>query len=153
MHRSRRGRRRLPEIMREHRLLAAAAGALCGAVCSIAAAALTSAVVYYAIGSIALEKLTAAVNILIGGFCGGRMYGAAFRRHGLAGGALTGLMMYLILSGAGAVLAGTLPGIRKLLLLVLSGAAGGVCGVNRDTRGIRRQKSPEVSSMSMNSIS
>ena len=127
MHRKRRGRRSLREFMGEHLLSAAAAGALCGGACSIAAAALTSAVVYYAIGSIALEGLTDAVNILAGGVC---------RRRGLAGGALTGLMMYILLSAAGIAFAGTIPGIRKLLLLVLSGAAGGVCGVNRDTRGI-----------------
>ena len=136
MHRKRRGRRSLREFMAEHLLSAAAAGALCGGVCSIAAAALTSAVVYYAIGSIALEGLTDTVNILAGGFCGGCVFGSAGRRRGLAGGAVTGLMMYILLSAAGIAFAGAIPGIRKLLLLVLSGAAGGVCGVNRDTRGI-----------------
>ena len=136
MHRKRRGRRSLREFMGEHLLSAAAAGALCGGACSIAAAALTSAVVYYAIGSVVLEGLSTALDLLAGGFFGGRAAGALSRRRGLLCGALTGALMYAVLAAAGIASAGMLPGIRKLLLLVLSGTAGGVCGVNRDTRGI-----------------
>ena len=128
--------RHIGELLRGRLILPAVAGAVWGGVCTVAAAALTSAAVYYAIGSVVLEGLSAALDLLAGGFFGGRAAGALSRRRGLLCGALTGALMYAVLAAAGIASAGMLPGIRKLLLLVLSGTAGGVCGVNRDTRGI-----------------
>ncbi|MBO4877713.1 MAG: TIGR04086 family membrane protein [Ruminococcus sp.] len=134
----RRGRKELHELLHGRLFLPAVTGALFGGVCTVAAAALTSAVVYYAIGSIALEGLSTVIDLLAGGFFGGRACGRLSRQRGLLCGALTGAVMYVLLAAAGILFVSALPGMKKLLLLVLSGTAGGVCGVNRDTRGIRR---------------
>ena len=65
-----------------------------------------------------------------GSFSGAYIGGKYRRRKGLICGTLCGLMMYAIFSAAGLLLTGSPAGIKKLLLLTVSGASGGVCGVN-----------------------
>lgn len=70
-----------------------------------------------------------------GSFTGAYLGGKYRRRKGLVRGTLCGLMMYTVFSAAGLILTGSPSGIKKLLLLTVSGASGGVCGVNSKRPG------------------
>ena len=71
-----------------------------------------------------------AANSASGSFTGGFVLGKHRRRKGLAEGLLCGAAVWLAFSAAGLLWTGRLAGIKKLLLLAVSGAAGGVSGVN-----------------------
>lgn len=66
----------------------------------------------------------------VGSFAGAYFGGKYRRRKGIIEGTLCGLLMYAFFSAAGLILTGSPSGIKKLLLLTVSGAVGGVCGVN-----------------------
>ncbi len=111
-----------------------AVSVLLGGVCTIAAAAVMAAVMYRIIGLVVLEGLFAGVSLTAGGFAGGYVRGRQLHRRGLAGGALTGVLMYTVLAAAGLILSQGMPEMKKLVVLAVSGAAGGVAGVNGNTR-------------------
>lgn len=66
----------------------------------------------------------------VGSFAGAYLGGKYSRKRGLVRGTLCGLLIYAAFSAAGLFLTGSPSGIKKLLLLTVSGSAGGVCGVN-----------------------
>ena len=123
--------------MRRHRkslwangFLSMAAAVCCGLACTAAAAVMSAAVIYYIMGDIGLTAAFAGFSLGAGSCAGAYVYGRYRRRRGLYGGSLCGALMYIIIAAAGIVLFGELPGIKKLLLLTICGAAGGVAGVN-----------------------
>ncbi len=65
-----------------------------------------------------------------GSFTGAYIGGKYRRRRGIAEGSFCGLLIYILLSAAGMIFTGSPAGMKKLLLLTVSGAAGGVSGVN-----------------------
>lgn len=89
-----------------------------------------SAFVYYMMDSIMFMDFFAGASLTVGAFTSSFITGKHRRRRGLAEGALCGAMMYAVLMLCGLLTADSIPEIKKLLLLVLSGAAGGVTGVN-----------------------
>ncbi len=78
----------------------------------------------------------ACIGAFSGGFVSARISGSA----GMLIGAVSGAFMFILLLGAGAVL-GELPeavSFLRLVLMVLSGAIGGVVGVNGKRKRRRR---------------
>ncbi len=123
--------------MRRHRKSLWASGALsmtaavcCGLACTAAAAVLSAALIYYVLGDMGLSSAFAGFSLGAGACIGAYVYGKYRRRKGLFGGSLCGAVMYVVIAAAGIVLTGEPSGIKKLLLLIICGAAGGVAGVN-----------------------
>ncbi len=91
---------------------------------------LFSMLTFFLIRSMNFASLFTALSTAAGGFCGGYICGKYRRRKGLAEGILCGFAMFTVLSLLGIMSGSGILGIKKLLLLTLSGAAGGVSGVN-----------------------
>ncbi|MBR4627608.1 MAG: TIGR04086 family membrane protein [Ruminococcus sp.] len=104
--------------------------ALAGTLASAALTALLSAINYFFFDDMTMSAMLAAAACCAGSFAGAFFGGKYRRRRGIAEGAICGLLIYLMFSAAGLILTGSPAGIKKLLLLTVSGAAGGVCGVN-----------------------
>ena len=71
--------------------------------------------------------------LVIGAYFGGYTGGRRRKRNGLAAGALTGLLMFVIILIAGSIFAGysaRITSFGKLLLTVAAGSVGGAVGVN-----------------------
>lgn len=92
-----------------------------------------SALVLYIMGDIRYRGLFAKVVTAIGAFFGSYICGKHYRRHGAANGALCGLVMYLVIAACGFVVTGSFCGLKKLLLLAVSGVTGGITSVARKT--------------------
>ena len=124
-------------FMRKHRRsiwtnapLSAATAVSCGILITGAAWLLLSLVLFYVMGDMKLIKAFAGAALVSGAYTGAFLYGKYRRRKGLFGGSLCGAIMYGTVSIVGLIILGTPADIKKLLLLTLSGAAGGVAGVN-----------------------
>lgn len=89
-----------------------------------------SVITYFLIGSMDFADIFSLLSAAAGGFYGAYICGKYRRRKGLAEGALCGFVIYMVLCLAGILVGTGAAGIKKLLLLTLSGAAGGVNGVN-----------------------
>ena len=123
--------------MRRHRKslwtnswLSAAAAVLTGLVCTIGASAVLAALLFYVMKDMAMAGAFAGAALALGAYAGAFVYGRYRRRRGLFGGSLCGDVMYLVISAAAIAATGEVTGIKKLLLLTVFGAAGGVAGVN-----------------------
>ena len=123
--------------MRRHRkslwasgVLSMTAAVCCGLVFTAAAAVLSAALIYYVMGEMGLSKAFAGFSLGAGACIGAYVYGKYRRRWGLFGGSLCGALMYAVIAATGVILLGEPAGIKKLLLLTICGAAGGVAGVN-----------------------
>ena len=123
--------------MRRHRkslwasgVLSMTAAVCCGLAFIAAAAVMSAALIYYVMGDMGLTAAFAAFSPGAGACAGAYIYGRYRRRRGLYGGSLCGALMYAVIAAAAVVFTGELPGIKKLLLLTICGAAGGVAGVN-----------------------
>ena len=110
--------------------LSAVAALSCGFIITAAAALLLSALLFYVMGDMKLVRGFAGTALGFGAYTGAYIYGKHRRRRGLFSGSLCGVIMYAVLSICGAVFTGVPSDIKKLLLLTLTGAAGGVAGVN-----------------------
>ena len=91
---------------------------------------LLSAVLFYIMGDMKLIKAFAAAALTTGSYTGSFLYGKYHRRKGLFGGSFCGALMFGAVNIAGIIILGVPADIKKLLLLTVSGAAGGVTGVN-----------------------
>ena len=123
--------------MRRHRKslwtsswLSAAAAVLTGLVCTVGASAVLAALLFYVMKDMAMAGAFAGTALALGAYSGAFVYGRYRRRRGLFGGSLCGAVMYLVISVAAIAATGEVTGIKKLLLLTVFGAAGGVAGVN-----------------------
>lgn len=110
--------------------LSMAAAVLLGLGCTGAAAAALAALLFYVMKDMSMAGAFAGAALALGAYTGAFVFGKYRRRKGLFGGSLCGALMYLVIAGAGIALTGELTGIKKLLLLTVFGAAGGVAGVN-----------------------
>lgn len=110
--------------------LSAAAALSCGFMIMAAAAFLLSALLFYVMGDMKLVRGFAGTALGFGAYTAAYIYGKYRRRRGLFSGLLCGVIMYAVLSIFGAVVTGAPADIKKLLLLTVTGAAGGVAGVN-----------------------
>ncbi len=107
-------------------LLSAAVGT---AVCFLLAV-FSALLLYKLINDIRLAEWLSRGSIAAGAFSGAYTGGKHRRRHGLAEGIICGVVLYLVFSSVSLISTGALTDIKKLLLLTVSGAAGGVSGVN-----------------------
>ena len=69
------------------------------------------------------------VSLIAGGVVSGQICGKYRRKRGLIDGIICGSILYFMIFAAG-IAAGEFTDIRKLLLLLIAGAVGGVSGVN-----------------------
>lgn len=93
--------------------------------------ALLSAVVMYCIlGDVKVSGVFSLISITVGTYASTYFCGKYRRKHGLAGGIMCGVIIYTVIAICGAVFLGEFTGVKKLLLLTVSGATGGVTGVN-----------------------
>lgn len=93
-------------------------------------AVVLSAVMYYVLGDMKVSAVFAVIALCTGTYCGTYLCGKFRRKHGLAEGIMCGVVIYTIMAILGIILLGEVTGIKKLLLLTVSGATGGVTGVN-----------------------
>ncbi|MDE6502600.1 MAG: TIGR04086 family membrane protein [Ruminococcus sp.] len=91
---------------------------------------LLSAVMYYILGDMRVSKVFSIIAMVIGTYVSTYFCGKFRRKRGLAEGILCGTIIYIIIMILGFVFVGEFNGIKKLLLLTVSGAVGGVNGVN-----------------------
>jgi putative membrane protein (TIGR04086 family) len=111
-------------------LLSFGAAILFGGICYAAAVTVLSAISYWLIGSMQFVGIFTIASLVCTAYFSGRIYGKYRRRRGLIDGSICGLLLYSVISAAGLVVVGAPADIKKLLLLVIAGAAGGVAGVN-----------------------
>ena len=72
----------------------------------------------------------ATAAIVLSGFSGAFLCGKYRRKHGIAEGTLCGIIIFALITVISVVITDNIPDLKKLVLLALSGAVGGVCGVN-----------------------
>lgn len=93
--------------------------------------ALLSAVIMYCIlGDIKVSRIFSIISMATGTYASTYFCGKFRRKHGLADGIMCGIVIYTVIAICGAVFLGEFTGVKKLILLAVSGAAGGVAGVN-----------------------
>ena len=107
-----------------------AAAVLCGCAASLISVAISAALSYFVLADMQFVGFFAALSAALGAFSAGYIYGKFHRRHGLIGGIACGAALYAAISIVGLCAVGAPADIRKLLLLTVAGAAGGVVGVN-----------------------
>lgn len=91
---------------------------------------LLSAVMYYILRDMRVSKVFSVLSLTVGTYISTYVCGKFRRKHGLAEGIICGTLIYIVVMTAGFVVIGEFVGIKKLLLLTVSGATGGVTGVN-----------------------
>lgn len=93
-------------------------------------ALLLSVVMYCILGDMKVSKIFSLISMVAGTYISTYFCGKYRRKHGLAEGIMCGVVIYTVIAICGAVFLGEFTGIKKLLLLTVSGATGGVTGVN-----------------------
>lgn len=124
-------------IMRKYRkslwertAVSIAASSLFGSLCGMALTMLFSVFVYLFMDNTQFIKALALGTLIISGFCGAFFCGKHRRKHGLTEGFVCGSVIFAVLAVFSLVFTGSLPDSGKLIILGLSGAIGGVSGVN-----------------------
>lgn len=103
---------------------------LFGSICGFVSALTFSAFVFLFMDDWKFTDIFSSAALVIAGFSGAFLCGKYRRKRGIAEGLLCGIIIFALLSALGAAALGKAPGIRKLLLLAVSGVVGGVSGVN-----------------------
>ena len=98
---------------------------------------LFSAAVFLLMDNFSLGRIFSYISLLSGAFLSTLLLGRYRRRRGLICGLINGALMYLLITAAAVAVTGTAADIKKLLLLMLFGAAGGVIGVNMKRIGYK----------------
>jgi putative membrane protein (TIGR04086 family) len=111
-------------------MISMAVAVITGLCCTLAAAALFSCLIFFVLKDIGLAGVLAAASLAVGAYIGAYIQGKYRRHKGLISGIICGIIMYAVILGFGSYFTGEFAGIKKLLLLALFGAAGGVAGVN-----------------------
>lgn len=91
---------------------------------------LLSAVMYYILHDMRVSRVFSIIAVCLGTYISTYICWKFRRKHGLAEGIICGTLIYIIIVVCGFVFLGKFTGIKKLLLLTVSGATGGVKGVN-----------------------
>lgn len=91
---------------------------------------LLSVVMYYILGDMRVSGIFAIVAMCLGTYISTYLCGKFRRKHGLAEGIMCGVIIYTVIAICGIIFLEEFTGIKKLLLLTVSGATGGVTGVN-----------------------
>lgn len=80
-----------------------------------------------------IVSILLSLSLSAGGFLSGYLYGHQKRRGGIKGGIICGVILYAIIFVFGIFYLKSIPSlalIKRLILLCVSGAAGGIVGVN-----------------------
>ena len=93
-------------------------------------ALLLAIVMYCILGDMKVSKIFSLVSMVVGTYVSTYICGKFRLKHGLAEGIMCGVVIYTVIAIFGAVFLGEFTGVKKLLLLTVSGATGGVTGVN-----------------------
>lgn len=88
-----------------------------------------SAVTLYIFGAVMFMKFFTLASLVVGGAVSGYICGRYRRRRGLLDGVICGLVFYAVIMLI-SLMIGEFTDVTKLLVLTVSGAAGGVSGVN-----------------------
>lgn len=100
-----------------------------GAICGLALCVIFSAVSYFVFNGMMFSKIFDILSLAVSAYSAGYVCGRYRRRRGLIDGAVCGSAIYFVLAAISLFFGGfTSP--PKLLLLAVSGAVGGVAGVN-----------------------
>ena len=123
--------------MRRHRkslwsspVFSMAVSVILGVVSMAAGIVLSTTLIFFVLKDIGLTRALTGGAIALGAYISGFVYGKYRRRKGLFCGTLCGVLIYAVISAVGIIFLGQPMGIKKLLLLSVFGAAGGVTGVN-----------------------
>ncbi len=103
---------------------------LAGALCTAAGAVLTSATVYFVMKDMTMIRAFAGASLAAGAYIAAFICGKYRRRKGLVSGIVCGTLLCAVINILSIIILGEWAGIKKLLLLTVFGAAGGVAGVN-----------------------
>ena len=99
-----------------------------------------SAIIRFLLKDMGLADIFASISLIAGIFTGSYLCGHYRRRHGIIIGAACGIVVFIILYAAGLALSESTAGIRKLLLLTVSGMTGGVYGTNSKHPHLKKRK-------------
>lgn len=100
-----------------------------GAACMIISSIIFSAAAFFVFKNMMFADIFTAASLIIGGYFSGKICGKYRRHRGLIDGIICGGILYILIFSAGMIF-GEMTDIKKLLLLVIAGAVGGVTGVN-----------------------
>ena len=100
-----------------------------GIVCIILCSVIFSALAFFVFGNMMFANIFTILSLSVGGFSSGYLCGKYRRHRGLIDGIICGCVLYAVIFAVGN-LSGEFTDIKKLLLLVVAGAVGGVSGVN-----------------------
>ena len=124
-------------FMRRHRQspwsftsLSIAISAAFGGTVVICFSAAMAGVTYLFLKEMIFVKYIAIIALILGGIASGWLCGKLRRRLGLKEGSLCGAALYVLTVALSLLLLSHIPSPAKLLLLAVSGALGGVWGVN-----------------------
>ncbi len=101
-----------------------------GVVCLSLSIVLFSAGICFFMDDLSAVRLLIYVSLMISGTCSSMLLGKYRRHRGLLEGSLCGGLIYAVIAVYSVISSGSVPGILKLLTLLICGAAGGVTGVN-----------------------
>ena len=101
-----------------------------GMVSMAAGIVLSTTLIFFVLKDIRLTRALTGGAIALGAYISGFVYGKYRRRKGLFCGTFCGVVIYAVISSIGIIVIGHPVGIKKLLLLSVFGAEGGVAGVN-----------------------
>lgn len=93
-------------------------------------ALLLSLIMYYILCDMRISKIFSILAICFGTYLSTYLCGKFRRKHGLTDGIISGILIYIVIMILGIIFFRKFIGIKKLLLLTISGAIGGVTGVN-----------------------
>lgn len=93
-------------------------------------ALLLSVVMYYILGDMRVAKIFSIFSVCLGTYMSTYLCGKFRRKHGLIDGIISALLIYIVIMVLGIIFFRQFIGIKKLLLLTVSGSIGGVAGVN-----------------------
>ncbi len=102
-------------------------GLLCGILCCGVCALLSC----FIFKSLMFGKISAVLSLCVSGYFSGSLCGRYRRRYGMAEGALCGCIIYGIILGISLII-GEFTSPVKLVMLAVSGAIGGISGVNKE---------------------
>jgi len=106
-----------------------------GTVLTAGGSAVFALVMYIFFDDLRFAGLLSTAACTAGSFYGSYIGGKFRRRRGLAGGIAAGALMWCVFAAVSLSVTGSVTGIRKLMLLTVSGGAGGVSGVNSKRPG------------------
>lgn len=100
-----------------------------GIICIILCSVIFSMLAFFVFKNMMFAVIFTVLSLFAGGFASGYICGKYRRHRGLIDGVICGMVLYALFFAVGAF-AGEFTDIKKMLLLVVAGAIGGVSGVN-----------------------